>query len=162
MKNKTITVKVEIPVGYNLVINGTDCKLVPESKSRLPKTWEEFCETHPVKNGEAYISADSSILMGDGIRFVNAGRNYLPNKEIAEAFLALMQLIQLRDLYNGDWKPDWKNEHEKKYVILVCRDKVETYRTETANKVLAFKTEKLRDQFFNNFRYLIEIAKPLI
>lgn len=71
-------------------------------------------------------------------------------------------LIQLRDCYNGYWEPDWKNEYEKKYVIVICRGEAESFRFETSNKVLAFKTEELRDQFLENFRDLIEIAKPLI
>ena len=160
MGNKKITVKVEIPEGYNLEINGTDCKLVP----KLPKTWEEFCAKYPIKDGACLISTNSFIVNGvaGSSRGCWSSQNILPNREIAEAVRALCQLLQLRDLYNGDWEPDWKNTHEKKYVIMVCCDKVEPFRTEAANKVLAFKSEELRDQFLENFRDLIEIAKPLI
>lgn len=32
----------------------------------------------------------------------------------------------------------------------------------TLNTILAFRTQELRDEFLNNFRYLIEIAKQLL
>ena len=162
--NKKIKVEVEIPEGYDLVINGTDCKLVP--KSKLPKTWEEFCEMNPIEDGECVILANSeiaSLKYGYGCRRRDAStdRSLLPNKKTAEAFLALMQLIQLRNRYNGDWVPDWAND-TKKWVIVPCRDEVRAFCCESVNRVLVFKTENLRNQFLENFRDLIEIAKPLI
>lgn len=156
-------VKIIIPDDCELFQTGVG-KWEQRKIGTLPKTWEEFCEMNPIQKGECHIDHFTDIINVIEIRNRDKylHRTYLPNRKIAEAFIALMQLIQLRNFYNGDWEPDWKNEHEKKYVILVCRDKVETYRTETANKVLAFKTEGLRDQFLKNFLDLIIIAKPLI
>ena len=171
MDGEKIKIEVEIPVGYDLVINGTDCKLVP--KSRLPKTWEEFCEVHPIQNGECFIGECAKIHeVEEHRRNKNIDKNFLPNKETAEAFLALMQLIQLRNCYNGDWEPDWTNELETKYTItfyynLYCdRDGGVVEAVPDLEcvipRVLTFKSEELRDQFLENFKDLIEIAKPLI
>ena len=91
-------------------------------------------------------------------------KNLFPTKAESEACLALSQLCQLRDAYNGeplaDWC-DWK-EHKIKYVIYYSLNDMKLAVSNTQSFILAFKTEKLRDEFFENFRELIEIAKPLL
>lgn len=162
---KVKKVEVKIPVGYDLVINGTDCRLVPE-KDKLPKTWEEFCKTHLVKEDECYLcgNVDGISVFGkhSDLSRDPRCRDILPNKETAEAVLALMQLLQLRKCYNGDWVPDWADSESWKYNIESNCDKIICSMSKTNSRVLAFKTIKLRDQFFKNFRDLIEIVKPLI
>lgn len=169
MDRKKITVKVEIPVGYDLIINGTDCKLVPK-KVELPKTWEEFCKMHPAQKGECFIGTGSEILMfpePNRERDDKTDRNCLPNKQIAEAVLALCQLIQLRDYYNGDWKADWNRCTEKYAIIAYFNDTLGKVIIDTGFAyhspcILAFKSKELRDLFFVNFRGLIDAALPLI
>lgn len=164
---KKIKVEVEIPEGYDLVINGTDCKLVP--KLILPKTWEEFCETYPIQKGECFLTAYSNCyeVKSEHTRNKDTDKVCIPCIETAEVFIAMIQLIQLRNCYNGDWKPDWTKCTDK-YAICTCfndtRGKViiDTGLTYHQPHVLAFKSKELCDQFFKNFRDLIEIAKPLI
>lgn len=135
-----------------------------EKIDRLPKTWEEFCDTRPSITNDYFISTTSEIVE-DGrpcARKAFEDRNNLPNKETAEAFLALMQLIQLRDCYNDGWKPDWKEERVSKYCILSDGQILKRDKYHTISQVLSFKTAELRDKFLENFRDLIEIAKPLI
>lgn len=129
--------------------------------NKLPKTWEEFCKNHPVNRKEYWIDINSNIMTSGYGERENVDRNLLPNKEYAKAMLALYQLIQLRDCYNEGWQPDW-SENEYKYCI-----EVENYEIVFDNwchlqRVLTFKTKELRDTFLNNFKDLIEIAKPLL
>ena len=73
----------------------------------VPRTWEEYVET--LKKGY-FIDWDSSISevsLSDGGGIVSS-RNLLPTKEMAEAFLAMMQLMSLREAWIGSWKPDWE------------------------------------------------------
>ena len=134
-------------------------------RMKLPKTWEEFCEVCPPKKREYYIDSTSSIctVFNGGImkRNPKVDKNQLPNRETAEAILALCQLIQLRDCYNDGWKPDWK-ANDAKYTIHVTNEEITTTPTWGTSMILAFKSEGLRDQFLKNFRDLIEIAKPLL
>lgn len=131
----------------------------------LPKTWEEYCKTHPKRKGECWINELSKIV--DVSKFENFNRdcirdrNILPNEEYAKAMLALCQLIQLRDYYNDGWIPDWTKVYDK-HVIYTMKDQI--YRGVNAEicRILAFKTEELCNEFLNNFRDLIEIAKPLL
>ena len=78
----------------------------------------------------------------------------------AEAVLALIMLIQLRNAYNGDWVPEWKEESDK-FIIGFHNGHIETWSTATTARILCFKTEELRDEFLRNFRPLIEELKPL-
>ena len=83
------------------------------------------------------------------------------DKEIAEAYAVLPQLIRLRDEYNEGWKPDWEIEYVK-YYIKVYKNKWHLDYHSSALCLLAFKTEETRDRFFEDHRDLIEIAKPLL
>ena len=86
------------------------------------------------------------------------------DRATAEAVLALCQLIQLRNAYNGDWVPEWKGycTNCRKYTIEFNGGEIETSRTESlSSSPLYFKTEDLRDEFLRNFRQLIEKLMPL-
>lgn len=161
-------VTIEIPDDCELVHTGEGKWEVRKEEKKLPKTWEGFCKTHPVKEDEYYINPGAGIAafgkLPDGLRSRDPlnNKDILPNKETAEAIHALMQLIQLRDCYNGDWVPDWADGESWKYNIELSCDKIVCSMSKTDSRVLAFRTMDLRDQFFKNFRDLIEIAKPLI
>lgn len=137
-----------------------------ENENRLPKSWEDFCEMYPIKDEEYFISTASVIvnalpIKGTSERLVVSDSNVLPDRATAEAVLALCKLIQLRNCYNGDWKPDW-TDSEKKWVILFSKKSIEkTTCTYVTASELYFKSEELRDEFLRNFRPLIEKLKPL-
>ena len=111
----------------------------------------------PIKKGECYISGLAGIVEyeSDGIpRGGEVSSNFLPDRATAEAVLALCQLIQLRNAYNGDWTPDWTDGKESKFVLFFG-----DYMN--ALSILYFKNEELCDEFLRNFRPLIEKLKPL-
>ena len=90
-----------------------------------------------------------------------ADPNILTSKEYAEAFLALMQLIRFRDIWNEGWVPDWKSSAGK-FIIMYYNDAVELVINTYKQRSLYFKTRELRDKFFKEFKDLIETAKPLL
>lgn len=125
-------------------------------KPELPKTWEGigFVKGY-------YVSNDSQIIESKETMCVNPNKNILPTKELAQAILALCQLLYLRDIYNDGWQPDWKDR--KQIYIIVSRDNaIGCFENNTVSYPMAFKTSKLRDLFFENFKDLLEIAKPLL
>lgn len=134
-------------------------------KRKLPKSWEEFCEMFPIKDGESYIHSTGEIeeyLYHRNIPRYIKDKNILPDRATSEAVLALFQLIHLRNCYNGDWVPDWTDDEEEKYTIEFRRattmvDRHEIYSTSP----LYFKSKELRDEFLRYFRQLIEKLKPL-
>ena len=166
MEEETV-IKVEVD---ELIIGSINCKVIDLEnsdlsvgkivfkKKELPTKWEEL-----KKLDGFYVEIDSEIdSISDGdISAIN--RNVFPTKAEAEACLALSQLCQLRDAYNGeplaDWC-DWKSQCN--YCIEVFENEISKFDYKCTRRVLAFKTLKLRDEFFENFRELIETAKPLL
>ena len=156
--------KIIIPDNMELVkVNDFEYKIV-EKKVKLPQSWEEFCENYTIKFEEQYIEQDSSIKyidrFGDYKRGIDEDKNLLPNKEYAEAILALCQLIQLRDCYRQGWKPDWTSD-DTKYCINFNNNFIQTNGYTNTHQILAFQTYELRQEFVNNFKDLIEKVEPL-
>jgi len=159
LKDRTIS---EINTDENTIV----IHLKPKAKS-LPTFWEEFCALNPLTSNDCFITSDSSIgsahvLKSHGARRTRSDKNLLPNFETAEAVLALCQLIQLRNCYNGDWVPNWKDCDEIKYVIQFEEGEIECTRREfISSSPLYFKSKELCDEFLHNFRDLIEKLKLL-
>ena len=130
-----------------------------KKENELPTKWEDL-----KKLDGFYVEINSEIdSISDG--YISAiNKNIFPTEAEAKACLALSQLCQLRDAYNGeplaDWC-DWGNEN-KKFIVSFVSNKI--YKTSFVNTqcILAFKTRELRDKFLENFRELIETAKPLL
>lgn len=165
------TIEIEVPDGYKVEYN-KDTQKVEIVKIGLPKTWEEFCDNNPIKNWECFITERSKIedfYTEDSVtipeekraRNVDTDKSTLPDRETAEAFLALMQLVQLRDCYRQGWKPDWK-DGSKKHCIVAYDSYILKESYLKLNTTLSFQSEEIRDKFMKNFSDLIEKAKELI
>ena len=129
----------------------------------LPKTWEEFCENHPIEKGEAYIDDDSeiNIILNNEPRDKEYYKNICPSKESAEAHLALMQLEQLRDCYRGLFvtvigMPVWS--------IIMYNGKPHILQTMWGknHSFLSFQSKEVAEKYLKNFKSLIEKAGDLI
>ena len=154
MENKELNIIA--PEGYEIdKENSTFEKIVFKKINELPKTWEDLKYI-----SGAYISALSYIDTINSIETIPSAKNIFPTKELAEAALALAQLLQLRDRYNGDNKGFIFLENN--YCIYNNRNSIHFNIYANTNSLLAFRTRELRDEFYNNFKDLIEIAKPLL
>lgn len=155
---------IEIPEGFELKkVSDTEYQIV-KKEAELPDTWEEFCKMH--RKGiidEYFISATCAITqyIYSGSRDSFSDRNLLPKKEYAEAVLALCQLIQLRDCYRQEWKPDW-TDASNKYCIAFNSD-CSPVRVENVSlhNIFSFQSEEIRNKFHDNFKDLIETASYL-
>lgn len=87
---------------------------------------------------------------------INGNENYTTQLQ------ALSKLLYARDIYNGDWKPNWGNNYTYKHIIGFNKDKVQKSHRNITQAVLAFKDEETRDAFYENFKDLIEEAKELL
>lgn len=164
--------KFEIPAGFDVEkLETTDGHVVITLKKKeykLPKSWDEFCEMFPCSEKEYFISTLSEIVPRivdescSNKRHNVRDKCNLPDRATAEAVLALCQLIQLRDCYNGDWVPNWKDKNEDKYVIEFYEEEIEKDTSIVSSQTpLFFKSEKIRDEFLCYFRPLIEKTKSL-
>lgn len=150
--------KIQVPEGYEIDReNSTFEKIVfKKLENELPKSWKDLYE---VKGW--FVDFHSKVVTSGSMRTADSVKNRFPTKEEAKACLALAQLCQLRDRYNNGWKPNW-NDGTNKYSIYFTCDEIDGVCEYCSHRVLAFKTRELRDEFLENFRDLIETAKPLL
>ena len=157
-------VKIQIPENCELIKDG-NTYIVKEKKQEPPRSWEEFCEKYPVKKGE-------SCLMVSVERIFTAKENYIckrsskmwcTSEKEAEAFLALMQLRQLRKA----WVGDWEQPSSKTYIAVIAyninyKEVVVDTGNYWSNMTLSFPTKEMAKDFFTCFRDLCETAKILL
>lgn len=160
MKEITIT----IPDNCELIKDG-NTYIVKEKKQESPRSWEEFCKNYPLKPGEAYINHNSEINVAKYRCSRNAlgHKNWCTSKEEAEAFLALIQLRQLRKAWVGDWKQPSSRICIAAIAYNINNTKVVV---ETgnywSNMILSFPTKEMAEDFLSCFRDLCETAKILL
>lgn len=161
MSKQTITIDIDVRDGYELKYN-PETRTIEEVKKEpvRSKSWEEFCENHPITK-EYYIN-DSGLVYP----ITECNRtccNNLETKEDAEGILALIQLTRLHDEWVGDWK-DSKlvdNGYIIKYAL-----KDDSYRIQLASvywqTILNFPTKEMAEEFLKCFKDLIKKAKRFI
>lgn len=156
-------VKIQIPDNCELIKDG-DTYIVKEKKLTPPRSWKEFCKNYPITSKEYFINGNSYIYQCNSCRReVEGDRNSCTSEEEAKAFLALMQLRQLRKAWVGDWKQP--NSHSIVYVIKYDLD-TNKVRLASGNFwgscTLSFPTLEMAKEFLNCFKDLCETAKILL
>lgn len=129
-----------------------------ELVDKFPKTWEEFFSTKYLDCHT--ISPLSQTFYG-----------CFKNKEEAEAYIAFGKLVQLRDEYwriDGDWKPTYLEDGFSLEVFKIfdkrcCSNDIVTVDNDSnIIRILTFRTQEILDEFYNNFKDLIEKAKMFL
>ena len=137
---------------------------LPEPIKELPNTWEEWCAKNK-SNKFVYIRKDSEIktfiVAVDEVLDPIQDRNAIKGESCAESFLALMQLMNLRDTYRQGWKPNY-DDNSDKYVITYYKTEIKYDIFMHYRAILSFQSAEIRDEFYANFKDLIEQAKEFI
>ena len=134
---------------YLLDIEQAKSQGLLREKYNRPRSWEEYVNTQPC----GVNSTNDVYHIGEYDSF-----NSL---EEAKAFCALGKLIQLRDAWWGDWRPNWE-DNEYKYNIEIYFNRIDIAYHANLSYILAFPTAEMRDDFLNTFRDLIEQAKMFL
>jgi hypothetical protein len=162
METRTIKISLETAQRW---YNGTDNELkelavqtYPEvAKKELPKSWEEL-----EKINGYWICSNSKVRTQSFFETRHKEHKLVfATKEQAEASIAMAQLSQLMKVYNDGWEPDWTISNNK-YVIEIYMNRIERHYYQGKKYFLSFKDAEIRDLFLENFRELIETAKPLL
>ena len=132
----------------------------------LPRSWDEFCNTHSViTDDEYFITSDSCIdnvndVIPNHYRLNTSDRNICPSRKSAEAHLAMIQLEQLRDCWRQGWEPIW--DISEKWCIRLWGNELSIGVTTNISRFLTFPTKEMAEEFLKCFRDLIEKAGDLI
>lgn len=81
-----------------------------------------------------------------------------------KALNALNRLIVCRNAYwklDGNWRPDWENNSQKKYTIALYQDEISKTSGANVNRIFSFSTQEICNAFYENFKDLFEEYKLL-
>lgn len=160
MEKRKLEIDFETAKSYyesgNEALKSIALQVFPElEKKELPKTWDELDKI------KGYYVDAYSLIVDYSNNPYSSNKNTFATKEQAEASIALAQLSQLREVYRNGWVPDWENQTNK-HVINLYNGKLSRSTYGITSFFLSFQDEETRNLFFENFRDLIEKARPLM
>ena len=130
----------------------TEQGLLKEKDSK-PRSWEEYDETLK----QLYATSEYDKIGVGGTRY-----DYFATENEAKTFCALGKLIQLRDAWIEDWKPDWNDSNKHKWCIINDTNNLVIGLYGNTSRLLSFPTKKMANDFLEIFRDLIEQAKMFL
>ena len=142
--------KVRIRLGPDFEIKiEDDITYIVKKQSQYPKTYVECCEI---------IHSDPSF--------------YVDTHLYSDKLESLYKLLICRNAYwkiygeqmglGKPWKPDWTNNHQKKWIINFYQGEINFTTGPNVHFVLAFPSDEICDYFYNNFKDLINQCKELL
>ena len=160
---ETKTLLIQIPEGFEIDKDKStfECivfKETPKKPVRISK-WEDFGKIKGY-----YITSASGLEAATSNLASNLWnyRNVWPTKELAEASLALCQLMRYRDNWNEGWVANYTNDNNVKWSINLQNGILGVYGWSETQHILAFETKDMAVEFGRTFNTLLEIAKPLL
>lgn len=155
---ETKELKIQIPEGYCIdESKSTFEKIVFKKIDNKPRSWKEYCDNF--KGQYCYIqdNRDNIGISFTPNGFISAYKNILPTKELAEVFLAMMQLMSLRKAWIGDW-----DSTKLGNAIILNQEGNFMATFDKYHRSLTFPNRKMALDFMNTFKDLLDVARPLI
>lgn len=143
------------PTDFNVTLNLSrtggytnigECIVFPSEDQR---DWSKF--EKPSKFPKTCAEAQQMLSTEEGV-------------DLSDDMRKLISLIEARNAYwkvDGNWKPDWKAS-EAKYILFNYRGVIDCGSREFDPCILAFRTSDIRNEFYRNFKNLIEACKDYI
>ena len=143
---------MELVVPRNQEIVNIDGRyILRDKKPQYPKTYEE-CEASGFSSNPVIVAQAQGVCLCSFAKLIVLRNAYW---KIAGEEMGL----------DKPWEPDWgENDGEYRYCIHNQSNKIElcTINWLGKNYILSFPTEEMRDEFYNNFKELIEECKELL
>lgn len=143
-------IKIEIPEGYEVDKEKSTFERVVFKPKK--ESYKDVCRKLFYKKKVYYPNRYGNVVsskLGE-IRYKDL--NNCTSEKQAKKLLAINQLMNTAKYLNGDWKPDWDNEKEFKYYILLnlSNNKINIYMTCVSLKsIVYFQTEELAQKAIN-------------
>ena len=146
------------PIGGDVWLERENEYLKWYNSNDKPMSWEEYCEQNPLDGSECWIDVDCEIQdsAGVGDRKAATSANIM-SKELCEAFVAYMKLIQLRNAW-----VKYNYGCIMCYRIMTERNKPTVGSINFNSKGLSFADKETASKFLDTFKDLLETAKPLL
>lgn len=109
--------KIIPPVGYEIDTENSTFSCIKFKPAKQELTYEDVCKKIFREGKCYYTNPDGSIDHVSSKSAYCIDENDAPTKEQLEKILAINQLQNIANYYNGDWKPNWSVRGEYKYVI---------------------------------------------
>lgn len=136
-----------------------------KEKDSKPRSWEEYvkmAETVQIVPCDVYANYFDKKDQGRRITY-----DVFNSEEEARAFCVLGKLIQLRDAWWGEWRPNYAPDCTADNINynIVCAAGNEMITKDNpcyVNRILSFPTPEMAMDFLNTFRDMIEEAKMFL
>jgi hypothetical protein len=146
-KELRIADEVEVILGdYEFVLK--DGKTYFVKKNKYPTTYGECCDILGYDPSEDEINCYKGGLIESFVRLLICRNAYW---KIAGEQMGL----------DKPWEPDWES-YKDNFCIITYKNKPIRYEIQYRNRILAFPTEEMRDEFYKNYKDLIESCKELL
>ena len=154
-------VRISIPEGYEIDNEKSSFEKIVFKKIKsgeVIKTWDDLVDkqtTAPL--GSRYITTDCTISKLSIYHIIkNTDKNVAINERVAKSMLAMAQISQLMPYYGGAvTDEEWEN-NAVKYKIIKFKNSLNASSTRFYFDLLAFHTEKQRDEFLKNNEQLVK------
>lgn len=137
-----------------------------ENSEHEVTSWEEYCEKVPIIGKYYYYSEDGNLAAIDNSCYTTRDPVFDVNvmsKEFCKAFHAYMKLVQLKAYWDKDY--DY-NHYDGRYKIVLNKENDIIFEPIVFGKYPAtgfyFPTKKYANKFYETFKDLFEIAKPIL
>lgn len=129
-------------------------------------SWEEYCERAPIIGEQYYYSEDGYLTTANNSyctsRYPVSDVNVMP-KELCEAFHAYMKLVQLKAYWDKDY--DY-TKFSGRYKLIFTEENDIVFELISVGKFpvigFYFPTRKYANKFYETFKDLFKIAKPIL
>lgn len=151
-----------VPEGYEIDKEQSNERKIVLKKVEIERVsnWKEYCEKMKGK-ASYYFIVDSNEVKPSHFGSAPILSEFEKRKD-TEAIAAFCKLIMLRRDWVKNWEPDWTNNDEEKFGIVVNANRFESISFYCMSQPLSFPTGEMCDEFLDTFRNLLEKAKPLL
>ena len=141
-----LNIKVNIPEGYEIDKEKSTFENIVLKPVKVDYA---FVSKKLFHNKEAYyITGNGKVIPGLITPFFADPTNCTSKKQ-AEKLLAINQLMNVAKYLNGNWNPNWEDDYEKKYAMVLDKNNKRIWIRcfYSINRGIAyFKTEELAQQ----------------
>ena len=155
---ETKELKIEVPAGYEIDKEKSTEDTIVLNKIKKVDVEADFEKAYneAAKYGD-YYHVFGFEISGHYVELC------VPSEEVAEAVTALCKLMFLKDAFNNSWIPDWNDDMQDKWVIERAFGELNVvYTIQSKTKLFVFPTKNDCKKFLEDYRELLETAKPLL